>query len=57
MRKGVFHRKSRIEAYIKLLRKRRKKGFSEMRSKLQSVGPTWFKEMWEEFSAFSKFSF
>lgn len=57
MRKEFLYRKRRIKAYLLLLKRRRKAdNFGSVR-KQNHIKPAWFREMWEEFQAFSSFSF
>jgi len=57
MRKEFLYRKRRIMANLLLLKRRRKPVNFGLVRKQNDIKPTWFREMWEEFQAFSSFSF
>lgn len=57
MRKEFSYRKRRVKAYLLLLKRRRKSKNLGFVQKQNDIKPAWFREMWEEFQAFSSFSF
>ena len=57
MRKEFLYRKRKIKACLLLLKRRRKLDNFGFVRKQNDIKPAWFREMWEEFQAFSSFSF
>jgi len=57
MRKEFLYRKRRFKACLFLLKRRRKPDNFGIVRKQNDIKPAWFREMWEEFQAFSSFSF